>query len=54
MTTPPILSDETHLTIRILAGCGVLCALFYFIAQTEMKPREHLVTLKVQTSLPKP
>lgn len=42
------LADSTHTTIRILAGCFVLVALFYFISKSETTPKEHIVNLRVQ------
>lgn len=41
------LSSETHTTIRILAACGVLATVFYFISKSETTPKEHNVNVRL-------
>lgn len=49
----PRWSDSTHTNIRILLGCITFCAAIYILCTADTKPREHVVTLKIQIAPPK-
>jgi hypothetical protein len=42
------LSSDTHLTIRIALGATVLIVLCWMVATVESKPKEQVISVKVQ------